>query len=130
VEQIPQEPMAELKSFQEYRDLKGSCLLCDYMKTEQRAKERIIVENEDFICLVPFWAVWPYETILISKRHLTHLLELNNRELSNLADIMRIITCRYDNLFETSFPYSMGIHQAPTDGKNYTQNCHFHIVSQ
>ncbi len=79
--------------------------------------ERIVAQNEHFTALVPFWAVWPFEIIVIANHHCGSLTDLNVLEQSSLADIMRRVTARYDNLFEISFPYSMGFHQAPTDGQ-------------
>jgi UDPglucose--hexose-1-phosphate uridylyltransferase len=74
---------------------------------------------------VPYWAVWPFETLLLSKRHVTTLHELSSNERDLLADILQKITIRYENLFDTSFPYSMGFHQRPCDGAAHAE-CHFH----
>ena len=84
----------------------------------------MVCENEHFVVVVPFWAVWPFETLLISRRPVSSLLDLQDQERTSLADILRQITIRYDNLFNTSFPYSMGFHQRPTDGKQYPE---FHL---
>jgi UDPglucose--hexose-1-phosphate uridylyltransferase len=85
----------------------------------------VICENDGFAVVTPFWAVWPFETLVVSKRHFASMEELAGGEAELLADILRRITIRYDNLFETSFPYSMGFHQRPTDGAAYPE-CHFH----
>jgi UDPglucose--hexose-1-phosphate uridylyltransferase len=122
---LPVLPSKELTSFREYREQKKSCLLCDYLQLELRRGERIICENDGFAVMTPFWAVWPFETLLVSKRHFASMQELAGNEPQLLADILRRITVRYDNLFETSFPYSMGFHQRPTDGENYPE-WHFH----
>ena len=122
---VPVVPEKELASFHEYRDAKNSCLLCDYLQLELRQRERVVCENDGFAVLIPFWAVWPFETLLISKRHFASMGEFAAGEAELLADIMRRITIRYDNLFETSFPYSMGFHQPPTDGKPHPE-WHFH----
>jgi len=122
---VPVLPEKELASFRAYREAKKSCLLCDYLQLELRSRERVICENEGFAIVVPFWAVWPFETLLLSKRHFASLEELGGGEAELLADILRRITIRYDNLFETSFPYSMGFHQRPTDGQEYPE-WHFH----
>lgn len=104
---------------------KGS-LLQDYVLEEQRKNERIVWENSDFIALVPFWATWPYETMIVSKRHIKSLVEFTEQEKKSLAEILKILTTKYDNIFETSFPYSAGIHQAPTDG-GLNAEWHFHM---
>lgn len=107
-----------------YRDDRGSCLLCDYLAIERGTEERIVCENDAFTAVVPFWAVWPFETMILSRRHCTALDEFSDDERTALADILKRITTRYDNLFETSFPYTMGFHQRPTDGQAYP---HFHF---
>ena len=101
-----------------------SCLLCDYLKLETDLKERVVCQNDGFLAVVPFWATWPFETLILSKRHVTDMGALDANERSALADILKRITVRYDNLFQTSFPYSMGFHQAPVrDGSG---EWHFH----
>ena len=120
-ESVPVVPEKELASFREYRQTKKSCLLCDYLQLELRRGERVICENEAFAVIVPFWAVWPFETLLVSKRHFASIDQLAGNETELLADILRRITIRYDNLFETSFPYSMGFHQRPTEGGDYPE---------
>jgi UDPglucose--hexose-1-phosphate uridylyltransferase len=124
-ESVPGVPEKELASFREYRGAKKSCLLCDYLGLELQRGERVICENDGFAIVIPFWAVWPFETLLVSKRHLASMDELEGSESELLADILRRITIRYDNLFETAFPYSMGFHQRPTDGQAYPE-WHFH----
>ena len=104
----------------------GTTLLRDYLTTELKSSERIIWENEDFVALVPFWAVWPYETMIISKRVMENILQFSNSEKLSLASIIKDLTTMYDNLFEVSFPYSAGIHQSPTDGKSHPE-WHFHM---
>jgi UDPglucose--hexose-1-phosphate uridylyltransferase len=111
---IPNEPFKELKSQQQYWHDNGACLLCDYLVKELAAKERIVAQNEEFAVLVPFWAVWPFETMLVAKRHCGRLTDLDDGQIAALAEIMHQITVKYDNLFEVSFPYSMGFHQFPT----------------
>lgn len=111
-----------LKHFQKT----GKSLLKDYLESELQKKERIIAENEHFVLLVPFWATWPYETMIISKRHFSSIAEINEEEIKSYAEMIQIITVKYDNLFKTSFPYSAGIHQAPTDGLEH-EEWHFHM---
>ena len=101
-------------------------LLKDYLESELQKKERIIAENEHFVLLVPFWATWPYETMIISKRHFSNIAEITEEEIKSYAEMIQIITVKYDNLFKTSFPYSAGIHQAPTDGLDH-EEWHFHM---
>lgn len=103
-------------------------LLADYLADEIRRSERMVYENEHFAVLVPFWAVWPYETMIISKRHVASLADLTAEEINGFADAISVITIKYDNLFCTSFPYSSGIHQAPTDaGEHPEWHMHMHF---
>ncbi|KAG0086860.1 galactose-1-phosphate uridyl transferase [Podila epicladia] len=89
---------------------------------------RIVCENASFLCVVPFWATWPFETMVLAKTHVATLSELSQAQKLDLATILRQLTCRYDNLFKCSFPYSMGIHQAPTDGnKKHHETSHLHL---
>jgi UDPglucose--hexose-1-phosphate uridylyltransferase len=122
---IPNEPTKELTSQSDHFNQYGSCLLCDYLKIERIAEQRIVVENDHFTALVPFWAVWPFEVILLANRHLASLTDLEANEAASLADILKRLTTRYDNLFEISFPYSMGFHPSPSDGKDHPE-WHFH----
>jgi len=101
-------------------------LLKDYLDEELKKKERIVCENKHFVVLVPFWAIWPYETIIISKRHFGNIIAMTNDETAAFAAILKLITVKYDNLFKTSFPYSSGIHQTPTD-KIAHPEWHFHM---
>jgi UDPglucose--hexose-1-phosphate uridylyltransferase len=122
---IPNEPGRELKSLLSYRTEKKQCLLCDYLAEEQKMGERIIGENDYFTALVPFWAIWPFETLILSRRHIGSLPELGSTERDGLADVMKCLTTRYDNLFRAPFPYSMGFHQSPTDKLPHPE-WHFH----
>src|SRR5207249_1975091 len=105
---LPNQAVKEQQSFKQYFDDCGGCLLCDYLKVELKHDERIVCENDAFAALVPFWAVWPFETIVISRRHRTGLDDLTDAERDSLSDLLKRLTTRYDNLFETPFPYSMG----------------------
>ena len=118
---IPNEVAKEQSALLEW----NGCLLCQYAKLEMASRERIVEENDDFLTIVPFWAVWPFETIVIAKRHVTAIDELSDRERNSLAAILQRTTSRYDLLFDVSFPYSMGFHQRPTDGKPHDE-WHFH----
>lgn len=125
-EQIPEEPSKEIFGFQFYKDGNCSCLLCDYVRLEIREKQRVVYENDSFLVVVPWWAVWPFEVMILSKSHMSNLLDLSPSTKPHLADAMRNITCRYDNLFECSFPYSMGIHQAPVKDDSGLVHLHLH----
>ena len=113
---IPNQPARESIAQVEYLSQRASCLLCDTLAAEKETGERLVVTNEHFTALVPFWAVWPFEVLLLSNRHIPALSSLESDEIAGLADIIRRLTARYDNLFEISFPYSMGFHQAPVNG--------------
>ncbi|MGC2197541.1 MAG: UDP-glucose--hexose-1-phosphate uridylyltransferase [Terriglobales bacterium] len=123
---LPNESSQEQIAFSDYQKAHGKCLLCDYLRLEQEQQQRIICENEAFAVLVPFWAVWPFETLLVSKNHAGSMADLNDGERNLLGDILKQVTTRYDNLFETSFPYSMGFHQQPTDGLHPEWHLHAH----
>jgi len=123
---IPVEPQKESRSFSEYYGQKGRTLLQDYLTLELQQQVRLVLENDHFVIVVPFWAVWPFETMVISRRAVGSMLELTDDERNGLADILRRLTCRYDNIFHVSFPYSAGIHQAPTDKMAHPE-WHFHI---
>lgn len=125
---IPDEPAKELEKQQVYFLKHNRTLLQDYLTKEVEKKLRIITANDSFTALVPFWAIWPFETMIISHRPVGSLPELTSNELLDLADIYKQITIRYDNLFETSFPYSMGFHQKPFDGQDYPEwHLHAHF---
>lgn len=127
-EDIPNEPAKEQHAQHVYMDEHHSCLLCDYVSLEGKAGCRVVCENEHFAALVPFWAVWPFETMLVSKFHVANLADLNASARHALAEILKRLTTRYDNLFEISFPYSMGFHQAPTDGEQHPEwHLHAHF---
>ena len=101
-------------------------LLTSYLREEVKEQKRIILENTSFVCLVPFWATWPYETMILPKTDKQSLSDLRPGDQRDLADILLHITRRYDNLFHAPFPYSMGIHQKPTDGAAHAE-WQFHI---
>ena len=125
---VPDVPRTEHASLEEYRLANGTCLLCDYSRLELESKERTVCENQHFLAVVPFWAVWPFETLLVSKRHLADMTMLNDSERTALADILKRLTTRYDNLFETSFPYSMGFHQGFSGTGQPVGHFHAHFL--
>ncbi|AJR03985.1 UDP-glucose--hexose-1-phosphate uridylyltransferase [Siansivirga zeaxanthinifaciens] len=106
-----------------YFETNKASLLKNYISQELIQKERIIFENEAFVVLVPFWAIWPFETMIVPKKHQTSILDIENTESLLFAEAIAVITKAYDKLFNTSFPYSSGIHQAPTNGE---ANSHWH----
>lgn len=126
---IPNEPAKELDHQRAYHHEHHRPLLADYLAEEHQRKERVIVANDHFTALVPYWAIWPFETIVIPHRSVARLSDLTSAEVSGLAQVFKQLTTRYDNLFEISFPYSMGFHQAPFDGQphpEWTLHAHFY----
>ncbi len=129
-ERIPQDPEVETASQRDWLQKHGSDLMGDYLAMELERKERLICSNEHFVALAPYWALWPYEVMAIPRRRVANLSEMTAEEREGLSDILRQITIRYDNLFQASFPYSMGIHQAPTDGQAHPEwRLHLHFTS-
>ena len=115
-EHVPHEAAVEQRELAAYHHQHASCLLCDYIALELRLGERSVCANDAFAAIVPFWAVWPFETLVVSRRHVDALPSLRDDERDALADILKQLTTRYDNLFEAPFPYSMGFHQQPMQG--------------
>jgi len=123
---IPQEIKKKSNHLKKYWNQYQRSILEDYLKQELALNERIIHENEHFVALVPYWAIWPYETMIIPKRRMAAINDLTNDEKLAYATIIKKLTITYDNIFNTSFPYSAGIHQAPCDGKNHPE-WHLHM---
>ena len=119
--QLPNEIAREFETQTAYFEEHHTPLLTDYLAEEQHRSERIVFQNEAFSALVPFWAVWPFEILLVVHRPAAYLADLSLDEVSALADALKQVTTRYDNLFEISFPYSMGFHQAPCDGRMHPE---------
>jgi UDPglucose--hexose-1-phosphate uridylyltransferase len=113
---LPNLPAREHQMQLAYFEQHGRLLLLDYAALEWERGERIVVANDDWLVVVPYWAVWPFETLLLPRRAVQRLPDLEASMRDSLADILKRLTTRYDNLFETSFPYSMGWHGAPTGG--------------
>lgn len=127
--ELPNEVDKELKSQQEYFSKNNHLLLLDYLEEERKSKERILFSNDSFSALIPWWAVWPFETLVLAHRAVPNLAALNEKEIRDLAEIYQKLTICYDNLFEISFPYSMGFHQAPNDGTPHPEwvlHAHFY----
>jgi UDPglucose--hexose-1-phosphate uridylyltransferase len=127
-QQVPNEPAKETQAQAAYQREHGGCLLCDYLAAERTDGSRTVAANEHATALVPFWAIWPFETMVVMHRHQAALTDLTPAEVAGLADLLRQVTTRYDNLFEISFPYSMGFHQAPSDGQAHPEwHLHAHF---
>jgi UDPglucose--hexose-1-phosphate uridylyltransferase len=120
-EHLPNEPQKEQNAF----TAAPTCLLCDYVQLELTLAERTLYENDSFLVVVPYWALWPFETLVISRRHLTAMDELSETERDDLAETLRRAAGAYDRVFDVMFPYSMGFHQRPTDGDSHPE-WHFH----
>ena len=121
---LPNEILKEVNSQHDYRARYAACLLCDYLSTELGKAERLVCQNQDFVALVPFWAVWPFETLVIGKRHTTGIDQLGDSERDALAGLLSQLTSGCDKLFDAAFPYTMGFHQRPTDGQDHFE---FHL---
>ena len=115
----------EIAKEQASMDAWKGCLLCDYTRLELAERVRVVEENAHFLTVVPFWAIWPFETMVLAKRHLPDIAALSSAERDGLAEILRQTTARYDRLFQVPFPYSMGFHQRPTDSGAHDE-WHFH----
>lgn len=126
---LPEEPALELEQLQKYRREQGGAhMLEDYATLESLRRERTVFENGVFLALCPWWATWPFEVMIVSKMHKRALVDFSDDEREALAEAIAEVTRRYDNLFETQFPYSMGLHQAPLEGSEQEiEASHFHI---
>jgi UDPglucose--hexose-1-phosphate uridylyltransferase len=126
---LPNEVAVEDRGQKKYAQKHGSPLLLDYARKELQSGQRIVVQNEHWLAVVPFWAVWPFETMLLPLRQVPRLQDLSEVERTALSEIMRVLLIRYDNLFETSFPYSMGWHGAPNGADDFSHwqlHAHFY----
>ncbi len=126
---LPNEPDKEDRQQQTYHEAHGRPLLVDYVALELEQGCRIVVTNDHWLVVVPFWAIWPFETLLLPRRHVLRLPDLRPDERDGLADILKRLLTRYDNLFEISFPYSMGWHGAPfngADNQHWQLHAHFY----
>jgi len=123
---VPDDPAKEQLQQLAHFEKTGKTLLSDYLALELKLAQRIVAENEHFVTLVPYWAVWPFEVIVISKRAIAGLDLLNEAERLGLAEMLKTVTSTYDKVFDVSFPYSMGLHGRPTDGEEHPE-WHFHL---
>jgi UDPglucose--hexose-1-phosphate uridylyltransferase len=126
---VPNEVKAELGGQRAYFEEKNEVLLCAYREMEETLGERVVAENESFVAVVPFWAVWPFEVMVLPRRHVTELQALTDVERTDFAAILQRVTATYDRVFDTPFPYSMGLHGAPCDGQEHPEwqfHAHFY----
>ncbi|NXV05302.1 GALT uridylyltransferase, partial [Cettia cetti] len=119
---LPNEACLEDRTQRQHLSQHGVPMLLEYAEQEACRKERLVVENADWLVVVPYWATWPYQTLLLPRRHVCRLQDLSDSEKDSLASIMQRLLIKYDNLFEVSFPYSMGWHGAPT-GPHLEEDC-------
>lgn len=126
---LPEEPSLELEQLKKYhREHGGAHLLVDYASLESSQRKRTVFENPAFVACCPWWATWPFEVIIISREHRRALPDFSEDEKRMLAEAISEVTKRYDNLFQTQFPYSMGLHQAPLEGtEQELEASHFHV---
>ena len=125
-ESMPVEVAKETSGLSAYAASHGECLLCAYVSFELANEERLVYANEHVCAVVPFWAVWPFETLVLPRRHVRSVDELASEERDAFAQAMHALTSRYDRLFGVPFPYSMGIHQRPTAGAHDEWHLHTH----
>lgn len=127
-ESVPVIPAKEDLCQKDYFAEHGKVLLHDYLEEELLRGERVVLESDNFLCVVPYWASWPFEVLLLPKRAQSDILAMNSSQLNDFADVIQRLTVKYDNLFQTSFPYSAGIHQSPTNGADAQHWCwHMHF---
>ena len=120
-EHIPEEPAKELRAQLAWHKEHKSRLLSDYRDAELESRVRLVAENEQFVALVPYWAVWPFETLLLPRRSITAADEMTPDEVRGLAEILKTVLSAYDKLFSTSSPYSLGFHPRPSDGEAHPE---------
>lgn len=128
-EHIPNEPTMELAAQREYMDAHGVSLLSSYLELELKQGERIVAQNESWVALVPFWAVWPFELMVLPRAAVATLRGLDEAGRDGLAAMLKSVTAGYNRVFDTPFPYSMGFHAAPCDGEAHPEwqlHAHFY----
>lgn len=118
---VPTRPARLLATQQRYYQGQGRDLIGDYLEQELRAADRLVCANEDWVALVPFWAVWPFETMVVPRRRVADLVSLSPGEADALADVLKRLLVRYDNLFSCSFPYTMGWQGRPADDEPHPE---------
>jgi UDPglucose--hexose-1-phosphate uridylyltransferase len=126
---VPNEVVSEVGGQREYFAKNGAVLLCEYQEMEESLGERVVARNASFVAVVPFWAVWPFEVMVLPRRQVEQLQAFTEKERSDFAAILKTVTATYDEVFDTPFPYSMGLHPAPCDGHEYPEwqfHAHFY----
>ncbi|MAD96058.1 MAG: galactose-1-phosphate uridylyltransferase [Flavobacteriaceae bacterium] len=123
---LPNEVLKKDRTQRDYFDSKQKSLLSDYVNQELQSRNRMLFENDTFVILVPFWAIWPFETMIVPKMHQPNILQMNEKQSLDFAKAISVITKAYDKIFNTSFPYSSGIHQSPTNGQS-NEHWHWHM---
>jgi UDPglucose--hexose-1-phosphate uridylyltransferase len=124
---IPNELAKESASLHEHREKRGECLLCAYAALELERQERVIYSDDRTVVVVPFWATWPFETMILGRRHHGSIADYDPGERVSLARAIRALVTRYDSLFGVPFPYSMGFHQRPCDDDAHSEwHAHAH----
>jgi UDPglucose--hexose-1-phosphate uridylyltransferase len=124
---IPKKIQLELESSYEHYKKTNECLICDIVKDEIEAEKRVIIENEHFTTILPFFSEYPYGVFIYSKRHMSSIGKFSNEEKVSLASILKDTTGTLDALFDYQFPYMMCMHQAPVNSENTDKYYHFHI---
>lgn len=124
---IPKKIQLELDSCQEHHTNTGRCLICDIVEDEKKAESRVIIDNEDFYAILPFFTDYPYGMYIYSKRHVSNMLQFSDKEKTNLAKILKETTGTLDSLFDAPFPYMLCMHQSPVNSGDFQDNYHFHI---
>jgi UDPglucose--hexose-1-phosphate uridylyltransferase len=123
---VPNEVVAELGGQQAYFEERKAVLLCEYLALEESIGERVVAANGSFAAVVPFWAVWPFEVMILPRRPVTQLQAMTDAERTDFAAMLQQVTATYDQVFDTPFPYSMGLHPAPCDGEEHPE-WQFHV---
>jgi UDPglucose--hexose-1-phosphate uridylyltransferase len=125
----PNEVVAEFGGQQAYWAKENEVLLCAYLALEEALGERLVEVNAGFVAVVPYWAVWPFEVMILPRRNITQLQEMTNTERLDFAAILQSVAATYDQVFDTPFPYSTGLHPAPCDGNQHPEwqfHAHFY----
>jgi UDPglucose--hexose-1-phosphate uridylyltransferase len=125
---VPNEPAKECRTQGRYFDEHGSVMLLDYIEAEVADGARVIVESEASVAVVPFWATWPFEALIVPRRTVNAPDALAAEELSDLGRALRAVLRAYESLFDASVPYSMGFHARPSDGLDHPEwQFHVHV---
>ena len=125
---IPKKIELECEAFREHKEKTGNCLMCDMLEDEINAKDRIIFENDDFIVFLPFFCEYPYGIYIASKRHISNITQLTDKEKDSLARTLKEAAGTLDSLFDYAFPYMMCMYQNPVNTGEDESMHHFHIA--